>query len=55
LFSADLRAWEAAPATLKPAYADDERITQLEQQLTELRSQIAAIKDELASFRKQFD
>lgn len=55
LFSADLRAWEAAPTPAKAAHAEDERIAQLEQQVTELRSEIAAIKDELASFRKQFD
>ena len=55
LFSADLRAWEAAPAPVKSTQADDDRITQLEQQVTELRNEIAGIKDELSSFRKQFD
>lgn len=55
LFSADLRAWEAAPAPVKPSHPDDDRITQLEQQVAELRNDIAGIKEELASFRKQFE
>ena len=55
LFSADLRAWEAAPAPVKATQADDDRMALLEQQITELRNDIAAIKEELASFRKQFD
>jgi hypothetical protein len=55
LLSADLRAWETAPATVATTTADDARIAQLEQQVTELRHEIAAIKQELVSFRKQFD
>lgn len=55
LFSADLRAWEAAPAPVKPPHPDGDRITQLEQQVAELRNDIAGIKEELASFRKQFE
>lgn len=56
LFSADLRAWESAPASPKATSAlDHDRVTQLEQQLAELRSEIDAIKQELANFRKQFD
>ncbi|HVO64069.1 MAG TPA: YceH family protein [Terriglobales bacterium] len=55
LFSADLRAWEAAPAPAKPITGDDLRIAQVERDVTELRSEIAAIREELASFRKQFD
>ena len=55
LFSADLRAWEAAPAPVKPSHPDGDRITQLEQQVAELRNDIAGIKEELASFRKQFE
>lgn len=55
LFSADLRAWEAAPAPAKASSADGDRIAELEQQVTELRNQITAIREELASFRKQFD
>ncbi len=55
LFSADLHAWEAAPAPVKASQEDDERLTHLEQQIAELRNEIAAIRDEVASFRKQFD
>jgi uncharacterized protein len=55
LFSADLRAWETAPAPAQAPHPDDERITQLEHQVAELRNDIARIKEDLASFRKQFD
>lgn len=56
LFSAELRAWEAAPAPAKVADSgDDERLTRIEQELAELRAEILGIKEELASFRKQFE
>jgi uncharacterized protein YceH (UPF0502 family) len=55
LFSADLRAWETAPAAAKATEANDDRIAVLEQQVTELRNELATIKEEFASFRKQFD
>ncbi len=55
LFSADLRAWETAPAPMKAVSLEGERIAKLEQDVTDLRNEIATIKEELASFRKQFD
>jgi uncharacterized protein YceH (UPF0502 family) len=56
LFSADLRAWEAAPAPAKVVSgAEEQRLTRLEQQMVELRDEIAGLKAELATFRKQFD
>ncbi len=56
LFSADLRAWEAAPAPAKSvAEVDQDRIACLERQVADLRNEIAGLKEELASFRKQFD
>ena len=56
LFSADLPAWEAAPAPTKPvSAAKEERLDRLEQQMSELRAEIAGIKEELREFRKQFD
>jgi uncharacterized protein YceH (UPF0502 family) len=55
LFSADLRAWEAATAAAKATEANDDRMAVLEQQVAELRNELATIKEEFASFRKQFD
>jgi uncharacterized protein len=56
LFSADLRAWDAAPSPVRSsAPADQDRMTHLEQQVTELSNEIASIKEQFAIFRKQFE
>lgn len=56
LFSADLRAWESAPAPTKAiSGTDDDRIVRLEHQVAELRDEVTRLQQELAGFRKQFD